>query len=336
MTSEHDTTACNGADPTADGTRQAGGRRPPSYTTRMGYHVAYLRLRWRWETGRDRTRSDRHDRLSFAHWFEETEAGMAKRYDYVAFAHWLVARKASVAAGSWRRMRAAALAGLDFEGAASARAAEALLRAETATSGAKPSTGPERRRRAGDGDLARMLRALAKRAGRGSEIARVAALWLRAGRAAGLRPGAWRGACLLPADAYGGPYLRLAGSAGEADGGPEARHRLLDLAGLAPDDRGAAEGLVVALDAAGATGFDRLRRRCTELLSRVNAQLWPNPRRSLTLDFCRRGGPARPHAAADRGKPPRSVASGPRTPAYAGGVPGGTGRVTRAVRRARR
>ncbi len=126
--------------------------------------------------------------------------------DHIGFAEWLIARRSSVVAGAWRRMRAAALFGLDFEGADTARLAERMLRGEGSAGAAPAGRGPAR---IGNPDRQQRLllfRALAAHAKAGSRLAGVTAHWLRAGRAVGLRPCQWEHACIVAADEAGGPY----------------------------------------------------------------------------------------------------------------------------------
>ena len=285
------------------------------------YYAEFLRLRWMYECRRhggcsNRRRDDA--RLSFDFWYEEKEGGLAGRFDHLGFAEWLVARRASLAPGSWRRTRAAALEGLGIEGSASARQAEQLLNA-TPASGAPRTNGsvPVKLRNVGGGELGRVLAALDRRARRGSRVAHVAAVWLRAGRGVALPPRGWRGARVLPEGGAGGPRLvvpeRVPGSGGGAD-----RFRAFDLAALTPGDLAAVRALADAVGNLPETAFVRLRRSCTELLSRVSAEIWRGDRearRSLTLHSTRRSRGAtatavevggRVHARLDGERPPAS------------------------------
>lgn len=268
------------------GTSDLSSRRRPaaSHVTGMRYYLDFLHLRWRWESGRGdtRIRGSAGDSESFIYWLHSTQAGVTRCYDHVAFAVWLLARRPTLAAGSWRRMRAAALHGLRIESGEAARSAEALLRAAT-TAATEQKSQPTVKKSIREDAHAWVHGALLERAKRGSEVARVAAHWLRAGHALGLRPAAWRGARLLPADAGGGPYLCLAGATAPRDGGSEGHRDLYDLAVLPPVVRGSVANLVAAVANAGPCGFDALRRRCTEIASRIRAEFRHHSGRSTTL-----------------------------------------------------
>lgn len=208
--------------------------------------------------------------------------------DHTGFAGWVIARRPGVVAGSWRRMRAAALFGLDLEGAEGARRAELMLR-EAGSDGAAPvSRGPARIGAPDRQERLALFRAVAARAKSGSRIAEVTAHWLRAGRAVGLRPCQWEYASVAAANETGGPYLRVRAAPQRFGRRSGPAQRCIDLSGLEPAQRTAVLCLVEAVEKAG-DGFGVLQNSCSQLLSRVCAELWSAPRRSITLDGYRRG-----------------------------------------------
>ncbi len=207
--------------------------------------------------------------------------------DHVAFAEWVIARRPGVVAGAWRRMRASALFGLDLEGAETARLAERMLRGEGSAGAAPVSSGPARISTPDREQQLLLFRALAARAKAGSRIAGVTALWLRAGRALGLRPCQWEHARIVAADEAGGPYLRIRAAPQKHGRRSGSAQLCIDLSGLKPAQRTAVLRLVEAVEEAG-DKFGLLQGSCSQLLSRVCAELWSAPRRSVTLDGYRR------------------------------------------------
>lgn len=207
--------------------------------------------------------------------------------DHVAFAEWVIARRSGVVAGAWRRMRASALFGLDLEGAETARLAERMLRSEGSAGAAPVSRGPARISTPDREHQLLLFRALAARAKAGSRIAGVTAHWLRAGRAVGLRPCQWEHASIVAADEAGGPYLMVRAVPQRQGRRSGSAQRRIDLSGLKRAQRTAVLRFVEAVEEAG-DKFDLLQSSCSQLLSRVCAELWSNPRRSVTLDGYRR------------------------------------------------
>lgn len=200
--------------------------------------------------------------------------------DHLGFAKWVVARRPTVVASYWRRLKAVALLGLDREGAASARDGEDLLRSEQSTGASKTPSRPGKLKRLPEEDLSKVLEALASRPN--SELSRIAALWLQAGRLVGLRPCEWRDSSLLPADGAGGPYLSVI-NAKRTNGRSHGERRTLDLGPLRPEDRRTIEIFLNLIQGYGPSAFGRLQRGCTELLSRLNAELWPRRKQRITL-----------------------------------------------------
>lgn len=119
-----------------------------------------------------------------------------KEEDHRGFVTWLIGRKSEMAAAYWRKVKAAALAGLDREGAKSARDAELLLQAETsAGTSRRPSRAPRAKAISAE-DYELLLHALTDRIPRSRNIALVTLMWMMAGRAVGLRPCEWARASL--------------------------------------------------------------------------------------------------------------------------------------------
>lgn len=221
---------------------------------------------------------NRYERLRAA----ATEKDGISSEDHLGFAKWVVARKPGHVASYWRKMKAVALHGLDREGDRSAREAEALLKAETSTGSSKTTSRPSKLKRVPEDDLSRVFEALADRARRSSDLARITALWLRAGRVVGLRPCEWKGTRVRPKDERGGPYL-LVPNAKRTNGRSHGEFRTLDLGAVARDDLMAVLRFAQVSESVGPDHFDRMQRGCSELLSRVNAEIWPRRKQRLTL-----------------------------------------------------
>jgi integrase len=200
--------------------------------------------------------------------------------DHLAFARWLVASKAEAQPAYWRKLKAAALHGLNLEGDASARQAEALLRAEGSDGAARGAPRRASRRKAITADeLQRLLETLTQRT-RTSEVARVTILWLIAGYATGLRPCEWRSAALI-ADEDGRPVLQVV-NAKHTNGRAHGATRTLALSALRPPER---EAIALLLEAVAARPgeFARLHRASVDLLRAVNRELWPCRREFIGL-----------------------------------------------------
>lgn len=200
--------------------------------------------------------------------------------DHVGFAKWLISWKGAMRPSYWRKTRAAALAGLDREGAHSAREAEALLRNETAAgTSRKPSRAP-RAKGIQAADYECLLHALAQRTPR-SRIALVTIFWVMATRAVGLRPVEWRGA-FLSEDHLGRPVLIVA-NAKTTNGRSHGPQRTLGLWDLWPSERSAIGLLLQQVRRVGVAGFGSLHRTCADLLYDINRQLWPERREVIGL-----------------------------------------------------
>ncbi len=91
----------------------------------------------------------------------------------------------------------------------------------------------------------------------------------------------------MAADEAGGPYLRVRAAPQKHGRRSGSAQRRIDLAGLEPAQRTAVLRLVEAAKQAG-DKFGLLQSSCSQLLSRVCAELWTDPRRSVTLDGYRR------------------------------------------------
>ena len=111
------------------------------------------------------------------------------------------------------------------------------------------------------------------------------ALW-GCGHASGSTPASWH-ARILAADEAGGPYLRVRAAPQKHGRRSGSAQRCVDLAGLKPAQRTAVLRLVEAVEKAG-DKFGLLQSNCSQLLSRVCAELSSGPRRSVTLDGYRR------------------------------------------------
>gem|GEM_PF-6687363 len=186
---------------------------PPtrSWATGVEYHLRYQRLR------------------------ERAAAAGIGPDDHLGFARWLIGEKSRAQPAYWRKLKAAALAGLDLEGAATAREAEALLRAETSAGTARGAPRRAPRRKTVTPDEMRLLLENLTRRALTSEVGRLTVVWLIAGHATGLRPCEWRSA-VLASDANGRPVLRVE-NAKQTNGRAHGNTRALALDELRPQER---------------------------------------------------------------------------------------------------
>ncbi|WP_270933303.1 hypothetical protein [Falsiroseomonas oryzae] len=200
--------------------------------------------------------------------------------DHLGFAEWVVVERARMRPAYWRKVRQAALAGLDLSGAASARQAERMIRdAPPPPSLSTPRRAP-RAKGIKQNDLAKLLRKLSEQA-KTSRIARVLICWLIAGHATGLRPVEWRDAELLQSPS-GDPLLKVR-NAKATNGRAHGATRTLNLGHLLPQQLDAASELLKAIQIEGVTGFRRLHASCSDLLYKVNRLIWPRRKAIIGL-----------------------------------------------------